>query len=407
MHYISYQSFPQTINKLESNRDEPASSAGFSLIELICVLSGITLLTSIAATTIQNNFVEFENEETQAHLNSAANECLKALGNLKSPEKYNSKNLTLEHRSDKPDRTKNIDYPYLVDAIDDKLLEKNGFKINKIHNNCSYFQIDPLDSKSNRHPSIGFGIHSGKVTKFGISPKTKTSTQARDACERWAGEKCVNTGAQSYDKFFRHMTNYKYEREMCELRFRKQLTETPSSKTANRWNAQEDQNCRNKRPVHNGIIDYKKNCSPKKCNKTAYIYDGKFTGYTKSSQDDAQSTACSANVARYINQEIEIGGGKYDGGAIEKIDIPNCSKPVSICRGSQITNSDDFKECQIDLQVARCKVDLEKIRTNKSGGPHTVGQGAGTGKTDLSGLPPCGQDVWIKDKVVYFEDPIR
>ena len=197
-------------------------------------------------------------------MNSAANECLRALGNLKSPEKYNSKNLTLEHRSDPPDRTKNVDYPYLVDAIDDKLLEKNGFKINKIHNNCSYFQIDPLNSKSNTRPSIGFGIHNGKVTKFGISPKTKESTQASDACQRWAGEKCVNTAAQSYNKFFKYMATYKYAREICELRFRKKLTKTPLSKTSIRWNAAEDQDCNNKQPVQNSIISYKKKLLAKK-----------------------------------------------------------------------------------------------------------------------------------------------
>ena len=57
-----------------SKINQPALDAGFSLVELVCVLAGVTLLTSIAATTIQNNFVEFENEETKAHLNSAANE---------------------------------------------------------------------------------------------------------------------------------------------------------------------------------------------------------------------------------------------------------------------------------------------------------------------------------------------
>ena len=126
--------------------NKPASSAGFSLIELICVLSGITLLTSIAVTTIQNSFREFEMYETQAHLNSAANDCLRALSNLKAPEKPNSKNLALDNQSSKPDTTKNTDYPYLIDAIDDRLLRKNGYKINSDFNNCFYFQIDPIDT---------------------------------------------------------------------------------------------------------------------------------------------------------------------------------------------------------------------------------------------------------------------
>ena len=90
---IAPKQFHRPTSKKVFTRGVPAPSAGFSLVELVCVLAGVTLLTSIAATTIENNFVEFENDETQAHLNSAANECLRALGNLKSPEKYNSKNL--------------------------------------------------------------------------------------------------------------------------------------------------------------------------------------------------------------------------------------------------------------------------------------------------------------------------
>ena len=34
-----------------------------------------------------------------------------------------------------------------------------------------------------------------------------------------------------------------------------------------------------------------------------------------------------------------------------------------------------------------------------------VGKGAGAGGSDLRGLPPCGQNVWIKDEVVHYEDP--
>ena len=396
---------PLSTSGLSTHDLKPAPSAGFSLIELVCVLAGVTLLASIAATTIQDNFDEFENEETQAHLNRAANECLKTLGSLQSPERINSKNLTLDHKSGKQDPAKNKDYPYLIDAIDERLLEKNGYRINAKHNNCFYFQIDPIDSISNRHPSIGFGIHNGKVTKFGISPKSEVSSKSRDACERWAGDKCVNTEAQSYDNFFTYMTNYKYNREMCELSFRKKLTKTPQSKTAVRWDGAEDQICNNKQPVQNNDTSYKTNCSPRKCNKTAYIFDGKFTGYTKYSQDEAQSTACSANISRYTNQDIQIKGAIYNGEAIEKIDIPNCTEPVSICRGSQFTNPDEFKECEIDTQVARCKIDLNRIRENESGGPFTVGESTKAGESDLSGLPPCGKQVWIKNKVVYYEDP--
>ena len=384
---------------------------GFTLLELITVLAALGTLTAIAAGSFQNIFEDLENDEVQAHLNSAGNDCLKALGNLKSPTKYDSKNITLDHLSSNPDKTKNKDFPYLIDSIDDNLLAKNGYKINSNFKSCAYFQIDPIDSNSNTHPSIGFGIHNNKLTKFGISADSDQKKSARNACERWAGDKCVEQEKESYDKFFIYMNNTKYRREMCELNFRKKIAAEPNIGKWKRWDASTDQACNNTNPVPNSNEQYRQSCKWNKCNKTAYVHDGKFVGYTEQSKKDAQSTACSSNVARYINQEMKIDGSTYDGNAVEGVNIPSCTSPVNICRGSQINDPDDFKECEIDEQVAACKIHLNLIRKGeikpiKNGdGSSTVGKGAGAGGSDLRGLPPCGQNVWIKDEVVHYEDP--
>ena len=395
---------PTTGNSSAKKNTEILATSGFTILELITVLAIFTTLSAIASRSLQNTFDDLENDEVQAHLNSAGTDCLKALSNLKSPTKYDSKNITLDHQGSRLDKTKNIDFPYLVNSIDDQLLAKNGYKINTYYKSCTYFQIDPIDSNSNTHPSIGFGIHNNKLTKFGISASDDQKKVARDACERWAGEKCVEQQKESYDKFFIYMSNTKYRREMCELNFRKKIAAEPSIDKWKRWDASTDQACDNANPVPNSNEQYLQSCRWNKCNKTAYVHDGKFVGYTEESKKLAQSTACSTNIARYINQEIEIGGGMYDGGTIEKIDIPNCSKPVSICDGKQFNDptSDTFKACDIELNVSRCKLDLEERRKKKPPvkGEYIVGKDEG-----LSGLPPCGQKVWIENNVVYEENP--
>ena len=76
-----------------------------------------------------------------------------------------------------------------------------------------------------------------------------------------------------------------------------------------------------------------------------------------------------------------------------------------------MNDPDDFKECEIEEQVSACKIHLNLIRkgeinyTKNGDGSTTVGKGAGPGGSNLMGLPPCGQDVWIKGRVVHYEDP--
>ena len=397
MHYIKCEIY--------INGKKPAFNAGFSLIELIVVVAGLASLITIASTSFQKIYSDLENDEVQAHLNSTAAECLKALGNLRAPENYASKNINLDNKSNNPDPTKNKDYPYLIDALDDRLLARNGYRINKAFQSCAYLQIDPIDADSNTHPSIGFGIYNGKLTKFGISPHDTQKHAARVMCERWAGDQCSSQESESYNNFFVYMTNYRYNREKCELDFRKNLANNKGSNILVRWDSSNSSTCNGQTSVRNNNTNYKRACALSKCNKTAYVYDDKFTGYTKESQDSAQTIACSNNISKYINGEITANGTKYDGDPKKDLRIPECRESVSICRDSQVA-AHNFDLCKIESTIEKCKIDLEqRIRTDPkgTGGPYVVGKGAGKNDTDLLGLPPCGQEVWVYNKAIYYE----
>jgi len=58
------------------------------------------------------------------------------------------------------------------------------------------------------------------------------------------------------------------------------------------------------------------------------------------------------------------------------------------------------------VQINKCTIDLEKIRTEKPDGKYVVGQGADNGN-DLEGLPPCGQTVWVYDEVIHYEEQVQ
>ena len=133
-------------------KSKPAFSAGFSLIELITVLAGLVLLTSIASITFKNIFSDLENDEVQAHLNSIAADCLKITAKMADSKEDM---ISITSKDDNP--------PASVDVA---MLDKNNYAPNENHNTCNYFQIDPKNSDSKTHFSMGFGIANGKVTKW-------------------------------------------------------------------------------------------------------------------------------------------------------------------------------------------------------------------------------------------------
>lgn len=121
------------------------SSEGFSLIELIVVVTGLAVLTSIASTALQSVFSDLENDEVQAHLSSLTADCLRTYINL------------VDTNNVMPSQT----------SINTNLFDKNSYEEN-IRNSRKCLQINPKDSASKTHSSMGFGLFYSKVTKFTV-----------------------------------------------------------------------------------------------------------------------------------------------------------------------------------------------------------------------------------------------
>lgn len=338
---------------------------GYSILELVVVLAGLSLLTSLAATRIQTELANLEMDEGLVHLNSLGLECLEML---------------------REDEAWAKSTPPKPASLDTSLLNTIGYKKNINHDNCIFLQIDPIEKNKSNLPTLGFGIFNNKLTKFGvIGEESPLSTEAAALCKRWAGDKCVS---KSFDKYFYHMYKVFHKRFDCENKFAKGLKTNPPppGNTLDRWDGTKSQGCARKSPEQNTTDSYNNpTCTYNACTKKAYVLEGRFVGYKESDLSSAQNTACSNSIIEYINSS--------EGMSKVLTDLENCpGKTIYICNFMQHSDIDSYKACRIDKAIEKCKLNLEEIRLQSPNGAHRV---------EGEGLPPCGQKVWVCNKTIY------
>ena len=341
---------------------KPTSKTGFSLIELITVVAGIALITSIASTALQRLFKDFENDEVQGHLNSLAAECLKISANV------------ADSNDAMPAPT----------SIDTNLLDKNNYVENS-NNTCKYLQINPKDSNSKTHFSMGFGISYGKVTKFAIKDSANT-TDIVTACEGWAGEgNCLANGS-NYSAFFTHMDDVRKARATCNINLTTAIESEANPANGgdeHTWDSEADKDCKDKTLPANTSSYSTTNCTTNGCTKDVKIKGGKIVGYSDSDYNQAQTLECSNSISTYINS------GSYNGGAETKTDLTGCTGTTYICNYNEHSEA-SYENCKIEDAISACKRDLEEKRLN-SAPPSEITVSGG-------GLPPCGQTYCVSNE---------
>ena len=139
---------------------------GFTILELIVVMAGLSILSSLAIPNV-NRFLDFNNiDEVKALLNSTAADCLQS-------SRFNPEGEAQQIDSN---------------ILSDSKLASIGYKINTSAKDCSYLEILPTDSDDTLRFPIGFSITRGKVTKF--ATPTSGDKGSINSCEGWAGGNC-------------------------------------------------------------------------------------------------------------------------------------------------------------------------------------------------------------------------
>ena len=174
------------------------------------------------------------------------------------------------------------------------------------------------------------------------------------------------------------------------------------------WDANASKDCKDKTlPADAAKSSYISGCETQGCTKNVKIAEGKVVGVGDNASDQYQSyiqsgneESCNLEILNYLeNDNPQPAELTFDNCKDENGGLVN----IYICNDAQILNKESYEACKIDDQVKKCNIDMEKIRSEKTGGPHIVGKGAGENGTDLNGLPPCGKEVWVYDKVIYYE----
>ena len=375
-----------------------SNTSGFTLLELIVVLAGLSILTSLAIPNIARIF-DFNNiDEAKALLNTAAADCLQ------------------KSRLDSPNKEK-ID----SNILSDKKLSSIGYKIDPGANNCSYLQLAPTNNGDELRFPIGFAITNSQVTKIA---KPNTSDQGSlNSCENWAGANCKQ------DEKLKELVAYNKQIEnaktTCENNYSKWMTSNGSG-PVNRWNPSADSACASRPPK---VVS--STCTTNGCNRRCYALDGVIVSCTKDAEDDYKEALkdkygriCSEKVESlkrqsppFTNkdgnpvtfkecgtQEFWFHKGTQVTSSIEweglmctdevnkninevkvtKLD--HCgNKNHYFCGGKDQLSQDNWDTCVANNAEAKCLADREKARKNNYKGEYTGVAGPGR----------CGETVWM------------
>ena len=205
----------------------------------------------------------------------------------------------------------------------------------------------------------------------------------------WAGKgNCLEYGSD-YKDFFDHMDNVRKSRAVCLINLENAINadKNPSNGgNLKTWDASASKDCANKTlPSNANQSSYTAGCKTSGCTEAVKIKDGKVVGIGSNATEQYQayvkssnSEACSAAVQNYIESDNEQPA---------EVTFNNCKDEdaelvkIYICNNSERVNKVSYETCKIETQIDKCTIDLEKIRTEKTGGPHTVGKGADNGAT--------------------------
>jgi len=144
-----------------------SDGAGFSLLEMVVVISILSIIASISIPSLWRWIALSRIDAVKTVLNSAASECLQSVREGKLPREASPKDTT----------------------ISDDLLMGHGYQIKQNQSTCADFKVVPKQQDEKFLFEMGFAVTSeGDIYKIAIPAYDPGSL---DSCKNWAGVGCT------------------------------------------------------------------------------------------------------------------------------------------------------------------------------------------------------------------------
>jgi len=311
---------------------------GFTLIELVVVLAGLSALSAFTVPNVLNTLKLNRIEEAKALMNSYAADCLGQYRVSTDPVKF-------------------VNNAVPTDLDDEKLLTL-GYQIDGDKSKCNLTRIKPKDNKEKFLYAFDFRISSeGKVLKT-ASPSD--SPAALNSCKGWAGKNCGLSEAQKAE--FARLEAIAKAKATCISNYQTWLGKGSSGQFIS-WNNDKET-----------------------CTKQVFAFEGTPVASQQAIDDALKSKYGRACVDWRVNKTSNVNYVSPGGNSETK--NPECGGvQYWFHSGKEFTSKADWTEQDNKIKKQSCESNRSLVLSQKKSGKHTYGP--------TPGPDPCGKVVWL------------
>ena len=301
-----------------ANKKNNNNQSGFSLLELIVVLAGLGILSSLAIPNVLKYLDYARVDEAKALLNIAAADCLQSLRREGSGR--------------------------LGESVDENILsndrlESTGYKFSDVTttSSCGNVLITAIFAgDQERMPDLGFTINSeGKLTKIAVDTGDETSF----ASKGWAGKNVTEAAG------LKELMDYKQAianaRTQCIDDFNTWLEDVGDNGTTT-WDDSAESGCPSTPPLVKS-----ETCTTEGCTKEIYALDNQVVGNTQ----EAYDAAFKAKYDELCSEEV-----------ISKRDANHTTPEGEVATGEQLNNCGEKRFWFLDGESVGTQASWEALK---------------------------------------------
>ena len=350
--------------KFHSKQFISSETKGFTLLELIVVMAGLAILSSLAIPNYMR-LLDFNNiDEVKSLLNTAAADCLQK-SRINGEEK---------------------------DVIDDEILSDIklntiGYQINPDRNTCSDLELRRISEQDDLRYDIGFSVFEGKLTKY--ATPISTDKASNSSCENWAGINCKEN--QELKELLAYRKEIDAAAEACDIRFQEETApglEPHGLYTY--WDPNATSGCPTKPPK---IVN--STCTTEGCRKQTYFFEGiNLRSDDPAVFEEAQREKNRKLCSEWVTQVEAEGTLTNDPPDRAVTKFPICEdRKFWFCKGVDKKSESGLKVCLQDIESDKCLDEKNELRESGYFGRWKAKEGPGE----------CGKPQYMCNKTFYDE----